>query len=158
MNRSCTHLLIGENHTTESSKLPIEDTRTFTVGGMSRYDTNRFYGIVIDTGAAKYSTAGLDQFQALQQTDNSIELDRSTEGSVKVKFGISTSSSLGSAIIDTLIRLIRFHIMPSKTPFLLSLADMDELKVYFNNLRNQLITSTGKRIPVIRYFGHSFLL
>jgi hypothetical protein len=128
------------------------------VGGTSRYDTNRFYGIVIDTGAAKYSTAGFDQFQALQQTDDSIKLDRSTEGSVKVKFGIGTSSSLGSAIIDTPIGLIRFHIMPSKTPFCLSLADMDELKVYFNNLRNQLITSTGKQIPVIRRFGHSFLL
>jgi hypothetical protein len=136
INRSCTHLLTGENHTTESGKPPIEDTRTFTVGGMSRYNTNRFYGIVIDTGATKYSTTSLDQFQALQQTDNSIELDRSTEGSIKVKFGISTSSSLGSAIIDTPIRLIRFHIIPSKTPFLLSLADMDELKVYFNNLRN----------------------
>jgi len=106
------------------------------VGGTSRYNTNRFYGIVIDTGAAKYSTAGFDQFQALQQTDDSIKLDRSTEGSVKVKFGIGTSSSLGSAIIDTLIGLIRFYIMPSKTLFLLSLADIDELKVYFNNLRN----------------------
>jgi hypothetical protein len=68
--------------------------------------------------------------------DDSIELDRSTKGSIKVKFGISTSFSLGSTIIDTLIGLIRFHIMPSKTLFLLSLADMDELKVYFNNFRN----------------------
>jgi hypothetical protein len=49
-----------ENYTTESSKLPIEDARTFIVGGTSRYDTNRFYGIVIDTGAAKYSIIGLD--------------------------------------------------------------------------------------------------
>jgi hypothetical protein len=39
-------------------------------------------------------------------------------------------------IIDTLIGLIRFYIIPSKTLFLLSLADIDELKVYFNNLRN----------------------
>jgi len=68
--------------------------------------------------------------------NDSIELNRSTKGSIKVKFGISTSSSLGSAIIDTLIGLIRFHIMPLKTLFLLSLADIDELKVYFNNLRN----------------------
>jgi hypothetical protein len=60
MNCSCTYLLTGENDTTESDKLPIEDARTFTVGGMSRYSTNRFYGIVIDTGAAKYSTARLD--------------------------------------------------------------------------------------------------
>jgi len=60
MNRSYTHLLIGENDTTESDKLLIEDTRTFIVRGISRYSTNRFYGIVIDTGATKYSTARLD--------------------------------------------------------------------------------------------------
>jgi hypothetical protein len=60
MNRSYTYLLMGENYTTESSKLLIEDTRTFTVGGMSRYNTNRFYGIVIDTRATKYSTASFD--------------------------------------------------------------------------------------------------
>ena len=60
MNRSCTHLLTRENYTTESGKPLIEDVRTFTVRGTSRYDTNRFYGIVIDTRAAKYSTIGLD--------------------------------------------------------------------------------------------------
>jgi len=60
MNYSYTHLLIGENDTTESGKSPIEDAWTFIVGGMSRYDTNRFYGIVIDTRAAKYLTTRLD--------------------------------------------------------------------------------------------------
>jgi hypothetical protein len=60
INRSYTHLLIRENHTTESSKPPIEDARTFIVRGTSRYNTNRFYRIVIDTGAAKYLTAGFD--------------------------------------------------------------------------------------------------
>jgi len=60
MNRSYTYLLIRENYTTESSKLPIEDTRTFIVGDISRYNTNYFYGIVIDTGATKYLTARLD--------------------------------------------------------------------------------------------------
>jgi len=44
----------------ESNKPPIEDARTFIVGGISRYGTNRFYGIIIDTRAAKYSTARLD--------------------------------------------------------------------------------------------------
>ena len=60
MNRTYTHLLTGDNYTTESSKLPIKDTRTFTVRGMSRYDTNHFYGIVIDTGATKYLTTSFD--------------------------------------------------------------------------------------------------
>jgi len=44
----------------ESGKLPIEDTRTFIVGGISRYNTNRFYGIIIDTGATKYLTTRLN--------------------------------------------------------------------------------------------------
>jgi len=60
MNRSYTHLLIGENNTTESDKLPIEDTWTFIVGGTSRYSTNYFYGIIIDTGATKYLTTRLN--------------------------------------------------------------------------------------------------
>ena len=60
MNYSYTHLLIGENDTIESDKLPIEDTRTFIVGGILRYSTNCFYGIVIDTRATKYSTTRLD--------------------------------------------------------------------------------------------------
>jgi len=66
--------------------------------------------------------------------NDNIELDRFTKESIKVKFKISTSSSLGSIIIDILISLIRFYIIPSKTLFLLSLVDIDELKVYFNNL------------------------
>jgi hypothetical protein len=47
--------------------------------------------------------------------------------------------------------------MVAKTPFLLSLADMDGLGVYFNNLTNTLVTSKGN-VPVVRRFGHSFLL
>jgi hypothetical protein len=38
--------------------------------------------------------------------DNSIKLNRSTKGSIKVKFGIGILSSLESIIIDILIGLI----------------------------------------------------
>jgi len=57
---SFTHQLTGENHTVEPEEPLAEDTQTFTVRGTSRYGSQRFYGIVIDTGASKYSTAGLD--------------------------------------------------------------------------------------------------
>jgi len=77
---------------------------------------------------------------------------------VKVQFGISSTSSIGSAIVNTPISQVEFHIMHAKTPFLLSLADMDKLGVYFNNLTNSLITSTSNSVPVVRRFGHSFLL
>jgi hypothetical protein len=47
--------------------------------------------------------------------------------------------------------------MLAKTPFLLSLADIDKLGVYFNNLTNRIITPTGEAL-IVRRFGHSFLL
>jgi hypothetical protein len=38
--------------------------------------------------------------------------------------------------------------MHTKTPFLLSLADINKLRVYFNNFTNSLVTST-KSVLVI---------
>jgi len=60
-------------------------------------------------------------------------------------------------MVETPIGQVEFHIMHAKTPFLLSLADMDKLGVYFNNLTNSIVTSTGS-VLVVRRFGHSFLL
>ena len=76
---------------------------------------------------------------------------------VTVQFGISTTSSIRSTKVKTPIGQVEFHIMMAKTLFLLSLADMDKLGVYFNNLSNIVITPKGD-IPVVRRFGHSFLL
>jgi len=59
---------------------------------------------------------------------------------VTVQFGIGTTSSIGLTIVDTPISQVQFHIVKSDTPFLLSLADMDHLGVYFNNLTNSLVT------------------
>jgi hypothetical protein len=39
--------------------------------------------------------------------------------------------------------------MPLKTLFLLSLANIDKLGVYFNNLTNYLITFTREYIPIV---------
>ena len=150
--------MAGETPISELTELTLEDTRTFTAGGTSRYDSLRFYGIVIDTGASRYSTVGLGQFQALQRTNKSIVLDETTKGRVTVQFGIGSSSSIGSAVVATPIGQIEFHIMLAKTPFLLSLADMDKLGVYFNNITNSLITQSGNSVPAVRRFGHSFLL
>ena len=77
---------------------------------------------------------------------------------MKVQFGISSTSSIRFAIVNTLIGQVEFHIMHAKTPFLLSLADIDKLGVYFNNLTNSLVTSTSYSVLVIRRFSHSFLL
>jgi hypothetical protein len=141
-----------------TDNLTVDFADSFTTGNASRYDSRHFYGVVIDTGASQYSTAGYEQFQALQRTNSSITLNETTKGQVKVRFGIGSTSSIGSTKVETPIGQVEFHIMTANTPFLLSLADMDKLGVYFNNLTNSLVTSTGNSVLVVRRFGHSFLL
>jgi hypothetical protein len=74
-----------------------------------------------------------------------------------VQFGVGYASSIGSAIVHTPIGDVQFHVVEPNTPFLLCLADMDSLQVYFDNVQDMLIRPTGK-VPVVRRFGHAFLL
>jgi hypothetical protein len=68
-------------------------------------------------------------------------LDTSRAGLVNVQFGIGSASSIGSTI-RTPVGDVEFHVVKADTPCLLCLADMDTLKVYYNNLTNTLITHT----------------
>jgi len=101
----------------------------------SRYTADNFIGIMIDTGASKRSTAGYGQFLAFQRLDTGTQLDITTQGIVNVQFGIRSTSLIGSAKVTTPIGIIEFHIVKVDTPFLLCLADIDHLQVYFNNLK-----------------------
>ena len=76
---------------------------------------------------------------------------------VNVQFGIKSTSSIGSAKVATPISTIEFHIVKINTLFLFCLADMDHLQVYFNNLKNLLVTPHST-VPVVHCFSHSFLL
>jgi hypothetical protein len=71
-----------------------------------RYNSEQFYGIIIDTGASKRLIAGYGQFQALQRTDSSIQLDETTKGMVTIQFGIGTTSLIGSVLVNTPIRQV----------------------------------------------------
>ena len=164
-NQALTHQLTTQTPTiaTDTDEIDVFTTANgLTVNKpSSRYDTRQFYGIVIDTGAAKYSTAGHDQFLALQRTDDTVVLHESNKGEVRIQFGIGSTSSVGSIDVRTPIGHIRFHVMPARIPFLLSLADMDRLGVYLDNLKNCLVTTAGgvqAHIPVVRRFGHIFLV
>jgi hypothetical protein len=59
-------------------------------------------------------------------------------------------------MVDTPVGRVEFHVVHADTPFLLCLADMDALQVYYNNLSDTLVTPTGS-FSVIRRFGHPFL-
>ncbi len=78
-------------------------------------------------------------------------------GAINVQFGIGSTSSVGLIIINTPVGNIEFHVVKADTPFLLCLADMDTLRVYYNNVIDMLITSSRKLLITCR-FGYPFLL
>ena len=156
-NKAFSHSMTLEDMTEPT---PATDPFTYTLNTpSSRYTSDVFLGIVVDTGASKKSTAGYGQFRALQRSNPAmeLELDTSTKGQVTVQFGIGSTSSIGTANVHTPIGEVQFHIVDASTPFLLCLADMDKLQVYYNNIQDVLVTRTGE-VPVVRRFGHAFLL
>ncbi|KAM4059821.1 polyprotein [Hirsutella rhossiliensis] len=134
------HLITGEDvYQTDQTVVPasqfiIED----------RYSRDRFQGIMIDT-------AGYSQYIALQREDPSVALDSSTSGQASIKFGNGDT-------INSLAQ-ITFHVLQTPTPFLLCLADMDRLGIYFNNITDTInctnhCTNRPTSIPVVRKWGH----
>lgn len=121
-----------------------------------RYSSEVFIGIMIDTGAANKSTAGLSQLKALQRLQK-IDLNTDRAGEAEVQFGIGSSTSIGTALVETPIGPITFHIVPAETPFLLCLQDLDKCKVYYDNIENSLI-GQKRKTPIVRAFGHPWML
>ncbi len=134
-----------------------------------RYISEKFYEMMIDSSASTKSTAEYDQYLAFKKNkiDSSVDLDLSRTDAVNVQFDIESASSIESLIIDTSFEIVKFHVIKADTSFLLSLADMNRLKVYFNNVINSLvqmikipneILRKKKSYSVIRRFDHEFLL
>jgi hypothetical protein len=133
-----------------------------------RYISEKFYEIMIDSSASTKSTAEYDQYLAFKKNkiDSSIDLDLSRAETVNVQFEIESASSIKSLTIDTSFEVVKFHVIKTNISFLLSLADMNRLKVYFNNVINSLIQMINtneilrkkKSFSVIRRFDHEFLL
>ncbi|KHJ35222.1 hypothetical protein EV44_g3408 [Erysiphe necator] len=103
-----------------------------------RYNSEEFFGIMIDTGAAAQPTAGYGQFLAYQKL-SAVTLNTNTAGEVTVKFRIGSAISIGSVNIKMPIGTVKFYVLHTDIPFLLSITDLDSPKVYFNNITNHLI-------------------
>ena len=151
-NHSFDHAITGAN-----PNLTGHESDPFTYITSERYTSNEFYGIMIDTGASRRSTAGCGKYLAYKKKIKHVRVDKSRAGAVNVQFGIGSTLSIGSLLLDTPIGIIEFYVVEAETPFLLCLEDMDKLNVYFNNLENVLIAST-KSEPVVRRFSYPFLL
>jgi hypothetical protein len=114
----------------------------FTYIIIDRYTFKMFYDIMIDSDVSTRSTAEYDQYLAFKKNniDSSADLNPIKADAINVQFEIESISSIESLTIDTSFGLVKFHVIKTDTSFLLSLADMDRLKVYFNNIEN---TSTN---------------
>jgi hypothetical protein len=128
----------------------------FTYIIIDRYTSEMFYDIMIDSKASIQSIVNYEQYLTFIK-NISIDLNRIKTEAVNVQFEIESISSVESLIIDTLFELMKFHVIKTNTSFLLSLADMNRLKVYFNNVEN-LLVNTIKVLSIIRRFDHDFLL
>ncbi|KAI0994279.1 hypothetical protein K3495_g13903, partial [Podosphaera aphanis] len=128
-----------------------------TVFMVNRYSSDKFHGILPDTGAAGVSTAGEPQFIALQRHLPKLQININRAGEHTIKFGLGKSSSIGTINVPTPIGIITFHVVPVSTPFLLCLEDMDKLGVIIDNLQNFMIQGS-KKVPIVRKWGHPWLL
>lgn len=144
---------------TWSSSISHFESKNTPTPPLTRYDDRKYHGIMIDTGAATISTAGLNQYLAYRRMNghSSSEINSTTGSQTKVKFGIGSATTIGIVKVNTPLGDVEFFVISSDTPFLLSLYDMDRLKIYFNNLENVIIQG-NKAFPVIRQWGHPFLL
>ena len=133
------------------------DIKSFTYIAINRYLFDKFYEIMIDISAFKYSTAGYGQFKAYIKDIKYTTIDISKAGAIYIEFGIDSISSMGSVFIQTLIRHIEFHIVKANTLFLLYFVDIDRLSVYYSNII-KLLVMKSTCIPVICHFDHPFLL
>lgn len=125
--------------------------------GHGNYSCQQFFGILIDTGAAKHSTCGYGQFLALQSI---IPLKLDTQALRHgFRFGIGNITSLGTTEIPLPLGNVTFYVVQADTPFLLSLADMTHHHVYLNNVSKELVRDylDPKTWPVIEHRGHMFL-
>ena len=90
------------------------------------YTSIKFIGIIINTRAFKRSIAEYSQFFTLQKI-NKVQLNKSIRGIVSVQFRIGSISSIGSIQVTILIGIVEFYVIKVNTPFLLYLADIDNL-------------------------------
>jgi hypothetical protein len=74
----------------------------------------------------------------------------------RVKFGNSEPVELiGFVNMKTFIRIIIFHVLKAPTPFLMCFRNINQLKVYFNNIINEIASADGcLRASIIRKWGH----
>lgn len=128
-----------------------EEPQNYIFTFSNRYSSDTFHGIMPDTGARP-------QFKAPEAVNQRLYLYTLVAGQHTIRFGKGEATSLGKVAVPTPFGNIDFHILPTNTPFLSCLYDMDRLRIRLDNIRNVLIQDETREVPIIRKFGHPFLL
>lgn len=59
---------------------------------------------------------------------------------INIQLNIDSTLCIRSLLLDKAIAIIEFYIVEADTPFRLCFEDIDKLNIYFNELKNILIT------------------
>lgn len=129
----------------------------------TRYDHEKFRGILVDTGAARGNTSSLKQYLAYC---NHIGCSPTIDGSKAATcyFGNGSERSQGVASISFPLGALTItfyaHILrDAVVPLLICIDEMVRWGLYFNNIANRLVHSpTGQYLSVLREGAHPFIM
>jgi hypothetical protein len=129
------HNLISKNNTIAFA---VSILYIYIVFIASRYDDREFKEILIDHDVADFSFEDIEQFTTLQRmSETALSLNKNRI--ISFKFDIDDMFFIDTVNLNTSTDVITFHIVLVHISFLLCLADMNRLRLYFNNLINMFI-------------------
>jgi hypothetical protein len=100
----------------------------------NRYSSITFQGIIPDNRTAGISTTSLSQVIALSKLDPTILVNSFITKNYRIKFGVREVLFFGTIQVDIQLGNIMFYMLPTNTPFLFYLQDIDRIGVKLNNL------------------------
>lgn len=121
-----------------------------------KYNNFKFKRLLINSRLIKQSIGNMSQFETLKQLNNIIKLNRVIANSANLVFGIKKTLAIESIKLKTSKSLVTFYIVEAVISFLFYLANMDQIDVCFNNMKNALM-QVNKHYQVVRQYRHAFL-
>ena len=95
--------------------------------------------MIINTRALKKLIVDYRQYLVYRKIYNTT-INTLKAGAINIQFSIGSTPSIGSVTVKILVGNIKFYIIKADTPFLLYFIDINILKIYYNNLKNILVT------------------
>lgn len=132
------------------------------IPGHQRYNEDVFFGILFDNGCSRASSESYAQYRLYCRQVGQLENIDGTHR-VNCRSGISDTTSRSIAMITFLLKHLSFkvkmHIVDDDVPLLLSLAGMNRISIFYNNLKEKLVhPESGEVTTISGFYDHPFLL